>query len=310
MFVIKIPSYSHVLIQNPPSLPSFFIIAIVKFLTGCQVIVDWHNTGYSIVMNVHSMRESSPIIKLLKLYELLIPRYFDHHFTVTNAMKQFLVENQYDPAKITVLYDKPFINIVSSQSQRTELFSRLKSTFPAYSRSFIDDIIKGDEDIICGVSSTSWTPDEDFGVLFDALMQYEQSETKLPRLVVFITGRGPLREHYEKKIQESGMKRVCIIPVWLSHEDYPYLLSSCDFGVSLHQSSSQLDLPMKVLDMFGCSLPVLARGYPALKKELVVEGTYGWCFDDGKQLEELLIGVISDEKKHHEFFDEMKRRLV
>lgn len=41
------------------------------------------------------------------------------------------------------------------------------------------------------VSSTSWTPDEDFGVLLDALDKYEAACVKddlLPRVVVCITG--------------------------------------------------------------------------------------------------------------------------
>jgi len=120
------------------------------------------------------------------------------------------------------------------------------------------------------VSSTSWTPDEDFSLLFDALKDYslqsqqiekEEEGRKCTRLILIITGKGPNKEYYEKKMKEEKMSHVLMKTMWLSAEDYSALLGSADLGISLHSSSSGLDLPMKVVDMFGCGLPVCALNF-------------------------------------------------
>jgi len=82
------------------------------------------------------------------------------------------------------------------------------------------------------VSSTSWTADEDFGILLDALAIYEAraeemtSRKGLPKLLVIVTGKGPLRAHYLAKInkQQANWKWVRCISLWLEAEDYPVLL--------------------------------------------------------------------------------------
>jgi beta-1,4-mannosyltransferase len=119
------------------------------------------------------------------------------------------------------------------------------------------------------VSSTSWTPDEDFTVLISALDTYERHRTTvlgLPRLLVLISGKGgPLLSSFLDTVREREMtgvwKSVTVRTTWLAMEDYPVFLGSADLGVSLHSSSSGLDLPMKVVDLFGCGVPVLARNF-------------------------------------------------
>lgn len=117
------------------------------------------------------------------------------------------------------------------------------------------------------ISSTSWTKDEDFGILLNALKDYEtQTNDSFPFLHVLITGKGPEKEHYLKLIEEMEREgrstKFKVRTLWLEADDYPKLLASCDLGVCLHYSSSGLDLPMKVVDMFGAGLPVLAINYP------------------------------------------------
>ncbi|TFK30666.1 hypothetical protein FA15DRAFT_22483 [Coprinopsis marcescibilis] len=155
------------------------------------------------------------------------------------------------------------------------------------------------------VSSTSWTPDEDFSILLEALSLYENRATELyeesrksspsqsgkilpqkplllPRLLAIVTGKGPLKEKYMNQVAklQKSWKWVRCISLWLEAEDYPILL---DLGVSLHSSSSALDLPMKVVDMFGCGLPVCALGFACLP-ELVKHGKNGLIFNDAPEL--------------------------
>ena len=78
-------------------------------------------------------------------------------------------------------------------------------------------------------------------------------------------------------------RNVSIETVWLEADDYPVLLSLCHFGVCLHYSSSGLDLPMKVIDMFGAGIPVLAINYKCLA-ELVKHGKNGYIFQHSTEL--------------------------
>jgi len=161
------------------------------------------------------------------------------------------------------------------------------------------------------VSSTSWTADEDFGMLLDALELYDaaaaaggarrparaasprRASAPLPRLLVVVTGSGPLRAAYEARARALRLRCVALRTAWLAAEDYSALLGCADLGLSLHASSSGLDLPMKVVDMFGAALPVLALGYPTLR-ELVQPGVSGELFSDAgglaAQLRRLLAG--------------------
>jgi beta-1,4-mannosyltransferase len=154
------------------------------------------------------------------------------------------------------------------------------------------------------VSSTSWTPDEDFGILFDAIKlleakieEVENAETTgarpFPHVVFVITGKGPEKEKYEKLIAEQKFRHCHVLTMWLTPENYPKLLGACDLGISLHTSSSGLDLPMKVVDMFGCGLPVCSYKFACIN-ELVKHKRNGLLFEDSAQLARQLYRLLKD----------------
>lgn len=93
------------------------------------------------------------------------------------------------------------------------------------------------------ISSTSWTPDEDFSVLLEALERFDSraasgDSPSLPFVVVVVTGKGPEKAKYVEKMRNSKMLKVAVCTAWLEPEDYPVLLGSADLGVCLHTSTS------------------------------------------------------------------------
>ena len=77
-------------------------------------------------------------------------------------------------------------------------------------------------------------------------------------LAVLLTGRGALRQSFEARLAKRSLKAIAVRTAWLEPGDYPTLIGMADLGLCLHQSSSGLDLPMKLADLRGAGVPVLA----------------------------------------------------
>uniref|UniRef100_A0A3Q4GX50 Chitobiosyldiphosphodolichol beta-mannosyltransferase n=1 Tax=Neolamprologus brichardi TaxID=32507 RepID=A0A3Q4GX50_NEOBR len=294
-------------LQNPPGLPSIAVTWFVCLLRGSRFIVDWHNYGYTIMALSHG--PAHPTVRLAKWYERFFGPLASHNLCVTNAMKDDLQKNW--GIKATTLYDRPAsIFRETPLKLQHELFVRLAAVYPQFRHagSEAERTIFSVRDPADGtvtpraerpallLSSTSWTEDEDFSILLTALEEYEgfiKGGASLPPLLCVITGKGPQKEHYMKLIDSLHLEHVEICTPWLEAEDYPLLLGSADLGVCLHKSSSGLDLPMKVVDMFGCCLPVCAVHFNCLD-ELVKHEENGLIFKDSAELAEQLKTLLSD----------------
>ncbi|CAG4946334.1 unnamed protein product [Parnassius apollo] len=245
-------------------------------------------------------------------------------------MKQDLSENW--DINATVLYDRPpHIFQPITLQEKHDWFLKLSQKYSEFSYNSEAENIENQMStaftIIDGnelklrldrpgllFSSTSWTPDEDFSVLMEALQVYETAydlTKKLPKLICVITGKGPMKKHYIDLITSKNWQHVKVLTPWLDACDYPTMVASADLGVCLHTSSSGLDLPMKVVDMFGAGLPVCAFSFRCLE-ELVQDGVNGYVFKTSEELSKLIVGWFEGFPNNYEknkIAEKMRREL-
>ncbi len=277
-----------VLMQNPPAFPTLAVSWFALRHRNVRFVVDWHNLGFTVLRQ--RLGRWNPFVRLARWYERRDARRVDANICVSRGMASWL-QNKFGVAPPTVLYDRPaavFAPIERGERERFKqaLYGRL-------------GVRLGRNALI--VCPTSWTDDEDFDLVIDAVNRLEDRirgwEAAAPGrrftdVVILVTGDGERRTRFERLFAGLPARRVQLRTRWLEPEEYPRVVGSADLGLCLHRSSSGLDIPMKVADLFGAGVPVCALDYGACLAERVRHGDNGVLFSTGRQLADVLFDLL------------------
>ncbi|XP_031695411.1 chitobiosyldiphosphodolichol beta-mannosyltransferase-like isoform X2 [Anarrhichthys ocellatus] len=133
--LLKMETQSHILMQNPPGLPSIAVAWLVCVVRGSRFVIDWHNYGFTVM--ALSLGET-PLVRLARWYEHVFGPLAAHHLCVTTAMKDDLQKNW--GIRATTLYDRPAsIFRETPLKLQHELFFRLANTHPQFQSSRCED---------------------------------------------------------------------------------------------------------------------------------------------------------------------------
>ncbi len=278
--LMRLPKADVILVQNPPAVPTLAVAWMVARLRGARLVIDWHNLSHTVA--AVRLGESHRAVKALARSERRWARRADAHLAVSQALAAWLGGNYGIAA--SVVYDRP-----------VAAFNRtLPSAAVALWTKLAAEMSLGAARLPLVVCPTSWTPDEDFDLLLEAL---ERADRRLARgdkqLALILTGRGALRESFETRLARRSFQSIAVRTHWLEPADYPVLIGMADLGLCLHQSSSGLDLPMKVADFRGAGVPVAAFDYAPVLSEVLTSGREGVTFRDPGDLANLLVTVAS-----------------
>jgi beta-1,4-mannosyltransferase len=280
----RLPRPDLVLVQNPPAFPTLVVTRWALKRKGVRIVIDWHNIGYTLL--ALRVGQWHPAVRLARWLERHDARQADASLCVSRGLAEFL-KSRFGLSNTHVLYDRPAsifapVEHVEREHYRQALFTRL---------GIHADVVGF---IVC---PTSWTEDEDFDVVIDAVLRLEDRirgwetanpSVRFPDLVILVTGDGARRTEFERRFAGLPARRVHLRTRWLEPEDYPRVVGSADLGLCLHRSSSGLDIPMKVADLFGAGVPVCALDYGATLAERVRHGTNGLLFSTAEQLSSVL----------------------
>jgi beta-1,4-mannosyltransferase len=294
LLLFRLRAPDALLVQSPPAVPTLWVAWLAARTRAAKLVIDWHNFGDS--MLALSVGASHPAVRLARWYERRLGARANAHFCVSQAMQADLAASG---IAASVLHDRPAESFAPTTAEaRRDLFLRLLEPldFPALGGP------EGERPAIL-VNPTGWTADEDISLLLSAVADCEAriaasrpspGRPPFPRLLVLITGTGPLRERYESEMRAMIPGRIHLRTLWLSPEDYALLLGAADLGLCFHRSSSGVDLPMKVVDMLGAGLPVCALDYGPCLAEQIRHGENGLLFRSGAELAEILFDLFAD----------------
>jgi len=294
--LMRVPKPDTILVQNPPAVPTLAVAWLVAKLRGARLVIDWHNLSHSVA--AIRLGERHRAVRALARSERRWARRAGAHLAVSQAMAAWL-QREYG-VRATVVYDRP-----------PQAFSRPSDADGAALWAKVAPMAGfGVDRIPLVVCPTSWTPDEDFDLLLEALeradrtlaggdkpfLSAEAPGAKVeglssPSLAVLLTGKGPLRETFEARAARRHFKSIAVRTLWLEPADYPVCIAMADLGLCLHQSASGLDLPMKLADFRGPGVPAAAFDYSPVLGEVLSNGKEGVTFRDPGELANLLVAI-------------------
>jgi beta-1,4-mannosyltransferase len=277
-----------VLMQNPPTFPTVAAARLALPRRNVRFVIDWHNLGYTLLRQ--RLGAWHPVVRFMRWYERRLARRADANLCVSRGMAGWLA-SRFGVPRPTVLYDRPAsvfapIDRTEREGFKQALFGRLGVRLEPHAL------------VVC---PTSWTEDEDFDLVVDAVYRLEDRirgwEAAVPgrrftNLLILVTGDGGRRKRFERLFAGLPARRVQMRTRWLEPDEYPRVVGSADLGLCLHRSSSGLDIPMKVADLFGAGVPVCALDYGACLAERVRHGDNGLLFSTGRQLADVLFDIF------------------
>lgn len=122
------------------------------------------------------------------------------------------------------------------------------------------------------------------------LYEHCQFEGK-KKIILILSGKGPTKEKWTKLARKRNVMRKWsfINTVWFEVEEFDKFLQCCDFGFSVDNSQSKLDLMYKVINLKSNGVPSAVFVYDKIIFEQIQHNFDGFAFQSKEECLSLII---------------------
>lgn len=227
-----------------------FASLLAKKLTGCLTVL---NVGDLLFEYLSSYSKHDSWIRHLQkigtYVENRVIRQADKIITISNAMKEKLIQKGANQKNIDIVYDG--VTPVVFRLEKADAL-KLRQKYAAGAENVV---------MLHGVIDPQDHPE----ILAEAAKDVLKRN---PNTIFWVVGDGAAALTIKDKVRKSGIKEHFFFSGWIPYHEVPRFISACDVGLVIlpNTASGQTRVTLKGFEYWACEKPIVTAELQALKE--------------------------------------------
>ena len=252
---------------------------LTKKVTDCLNVIDMTDLLFEYLPSYQEIPWLHHLQKIGEQIENRVIKEADKIITISNAMKNILIQRGAKQENINVVYDGVRTDVFKPRKEEAMI---LRQNHAAKAEHVV---------MFHGVIDPQDQPE----IIVDAAKIVLKDQ---PHTMFWLIGDGAAIPSLREKARAASIERHFFFSGWIPFEDMPSYISACDVGLVILPDtiSARIRVTLKSFEYWACEKPIVVSALPALK-EIVEEGRTGIFYKPGdpEDLAEKIL-ILLDEK--------------
>jgi glycosyltransferase involved in cell wall biosynthesis len=236
---------------------------LAKKVTGCLNVVDMTDLLFEYLPSYQEIPWLHSFQKIGEQIENTVLKESDKIITISNTMKNILIQKGAKKENINVVYD----------GVRTDVFKPRKGEATVLRQNHAAEA----EHVVMfhGVIDPQDQPE----IIVEAAKTILKNQ---PHTIFWLIGDGAAIPTLREKVRAANIEKKFFFSGWIPFKDMPSYISACDIGLVVLPDtiSARIRVTLKGFEYWACKKPIVVSELPALK-EIVEEGKTGLFYKPG-----------------------------